>query len=160
MNTNDMLTNLQSAIHEKAYVLAYFSDNVLVGTYENAHLSFKEEHDLEKLMELHVFTRKKEFVAICNDYQTFYIKEVSDEQMNCEYYDLDYYVLGSEVKSKENGYTTLLNKAGKDIDYPFDVKGNEDVKLVVRNYLSFNEDQQLSVDANRLCGFKIGKEMI
>lgn len=154
MNYNEMKNELNDKINEDAYVLAYFSDCVLLGKYVNKEISFNNKYDFNQLMELHVFNKTGEFVSIKDGNNEYCTRYLNDEIENQGINDLGYYVLGNKILQCDNGYTRLENKAGKDIEYPFVIKAIDDIKLVVRTYLNFNDDQQLYVVGHRLLGFK------
>ena len=126
---------------DKAYIMIYFFDQVVIGKYNNSILFIPSEYNENLFDEIHIFNHKKELrwnrenesVSVIEDTQDYLVESM--------------YIIGNKSVIKD-GYS-IVSQYGREIILPFevDIHTNNNLQLVVHHLFSN--------DVNSICGYRL-----
>ena len=130
MQIENLINDLKSKVVDKASVLAYFYNKVCIGNYENGEIKFTENVDYNLLTQIRAFNEKLEIRYVLNE----------------ETHEFEHAII--EDNEGINDY----------FDEHMIVAGDDNKRLIVRNYFEENEEHQVVISKSRLVGFVNGGE--
>ena len=151
---------------DKAYIMMYFYDKVVMGKVENSKpvYAIKEDgtpvladycFDDDLCYEIHIFNEEKELRwhrLEENNEDNIEFVVITDTEDNVDlgemFFEEKMFIIGSRGdRIIENGDgATLLSQYGREVILPFDVDKNSDLRLVVHHI--FDED-------GSICGYRL-----
>lgn len=157
---NKILEILSKNQMKDAYILAYFTDQVLVGLYENQSLLFaKDRHiDYDLLTKMHVFNQEKEVRMIIKNQEVLNV--VLDSKKDEDVIDEDMYIIGEDQKAKDiDEHFVRVTQYGRVIDLPkkAGIQNYKEAKLLVRNHF-MSDSHGFTMDHYRLVDIREGVE--
>ncbi|MGI6725894.1 MAG: CRISPR-associated protein Csx19 [Christensenellales bacterium] len=137
-----LLNNQQQCSIGNGYFIAYLSDQVLVGRWENNSPALEEKMSgWENLLQLHIFNEQEEIRFIKSQSKGWLIRYLSDQGADnheSNWYDEHLLIIGNPTnqsparkKQERKGFVTC-SEAGRSIKLPEEALGK---RLWVRNYL-------------------------
>jgi len=125
---------------DDGFLIAYFSDQVLVGRWKNNHPVLPRKMiDWENLLQLHIFNEKEEIRFIKSQSRGWLMRYLNDEGDERDWYDEHLLIIGNPPKQGQEPGNEGLEKgffscseAGRRVDLPEEARGK---CLKVRNYL-------------------------
>jgi len=149
---------------KNGFIMASYISGVEFGRYENETYAFKDKYPNSEVLEIHIFNKDKEFRVIKVSNNDFIVKLIDGKNKNGiedEYIEEGMMFFGQEtfVKS-ENGVTTLKERGVKK-DFYFSLTKEQHDKLLrlkVRNYIEYDEDDMIYIKNYRIVGLYSGEE--
>lgn len=135
INMQEIKSEAKKLLRDDGFILAYFYDKVLFGTYQNGELWFDAPINEGYLSELHIFNLNEELRAVKSEAKgAFIVRYRCDSDNGESYFDEGQYLIDG-------------------LRLPKDVPDRK-AKLTVRSYLGYNKDNQLFVEDYRIVGFE------
>lgn len=161
MKIDDFLKEVSNSFEgsEKAYAVMLFTDTFEVVDYSEFGSMVDGKLNIEKLLDVRIFNEIEEY-RLYRDYcgnDDYNYVHVSDEEMKkdkqTDVYDdeqyLDIDLKRTTEKLQADGY--VLATGGGKYKFPIAIYG--DMKIKIRNYVSYDENGQAYIKAWRLVGF-------
>lgn len=126
----------------KAFIMMYFFDKVIIGKYQNNELIIPDSYNENLVDEIHIFNEDLE-IRYSREYDEFI--EIRDTR---DYFEEKMYLFGNKSESVDGG--TLIKQYGREIILPFQVNilnAQHNLRLVVRNLFDDNNTQ--------ICGYRL-----
>lgn len=126
----------------KAFIMMYFFDKVIIGKYQNNELIIPDSYNENLVDEIHIFNEDLE-IRYSREYDEFI--EIRDTR---DYFEEKMYLFGNKSESVDDG--TLIKQYGREIILPFQVNilnAQHNLRLVVRNLFDDNNTQ--------ICGYRL-----
>ena len=127
---------------DKAYIMIYFFDQVVIGKYNHSVLFIPSEYNEDLFDEIHIFNHEKELRWNRDNETVSVIEDTND------YLDESMYIIGNKSVIKD-GYS-IITQYGREVILPFEVdinQTNNNLRLVVHHLFS-NDD-------NSICGYRL-----
>lgn len=138
---------------EKAYVLAYFYNQVCVGIYENNQITFNKDVNYNLLTQIRIFNKDLEIRFVLNEETNEYdISVIDDNIPNKGMFDEAMFIAGNKIVAENDKFTTI-KQSGGEIDIPFKVTESDvrkGLRILVRNYFSTDKNNQVVIENSRL----------
>ncbi len=147
---------------ENCFIYAVFKDRVCFGKYINKELNneFKEKYDVNKLLELRVFNRCFEVRVIYSFEQDKFLYRYIDDfnKYNDMFIYREQHYLDGEWQKDGKFKSKIRNLP----ELPFNAEAykDQDLKLLIKTYIKFNDDGSPEVADWRLAGFKAGRNEV
>ena len=127
---------------DKAYIMIYFFDQVVIGKYSDSVLFIPSEYNENLFDEIHIFNHEKELRWSRENECVSVIEDTH------EYLEESMYIIGNKSVIKE-GYS-IVSQYGRELILPFEVDihhENNNLQLVVHHLFSN--------DVNSICGYRL-----
>lgn len=159
-NINEIISLFEG---KDAYVLAYFNEDVCIGSIHNNELVFTtpSDYSIESLLEIRAFNDEQEVKYVFDDNINELVGPIITKDDDKYYQDKnridvideDMLLLGKELETSSS--TTTLIDGRKKIVLPFVSKEANPMKLIikVRNYIDYTDDDIAYVSHSRLVSF-------
>lgn len=143
-NLNDLIKKY--AI-KSGFAICYIFGRIIFGKVEETSLIFNDDlTHLNELDSIRVFNEDVELL-ITKNAVGYSIKFIDDTKgYNVEYVDTSNVIFGTKINSvdNKNKFTQITEDRGIDIELPFlvnNINKRKRVKIVIRNYISYNKNQ-------------------
>ena len=137
-----------------SYVLAEFYNKVCFGIFENNEIYFYSNVNYSLCNQIRFFNKEKE-LKIINNNDKIYTKLITDTNQDYKLKDEFMFISGNKIIDKNDKFT-VVEQMGRKLEIPLNLLENDiknGVRLVVRNYLKVDENNQVTISDSRLVGF-------